>query len=278
MANLLAKSIATTIDIERQMGVRGGWEEAKAQFDLDADPKYSLQIECAVLLRKARLHSLAVHQANESSNLHSLAVQMRPVLECAGQVVFIMHNLMIVGGERGLHQSLDYHDATAFRYFIETTKDGGVGRKELRKMLSSVDAEAAALVGAPKIRTKKPKRSRVRQADKVSMLPEGVGWYDYLSKRFCHGQTDWKGPSYQGGVISIDTVPDEIVFAVLMDYLANQVAVMNAYAMLCPISGDFQPGRMEDAMEHLRNVRADSGALRGTMMAAVSDGSDKTMD
>ena len=37
---------------------------------------------CESLLRKARLHAIAVLRANETGNVHSLAVQMRPVLEC----------------------------------------------------------------------------------------------------------------------------------------------------------------------------------------------------
>ena len=47
------------------------------------------------LLRKARIHTVAALRANETSNLHSLAVQMRPVLECAGQVVFRFRTLFI---------------------------------------------------------------------------------------------------------------------------------------------------------------------------------------
>ena len=52
-------------------------------------------MEGALLLRKARIHTTAVLRANESRNLHSLAVQMRTVLECAGQVVFKFRTLFI---------------------------------------------------------------------------------------------------------------------------------------------------------------------------------------
>ena len=61
------------------MDVAGGWPEASAQIDLNADPAAALRIMGALLLRKARIHAVAVLRANETSNLHSLAVQMRPV-------------------------------------------------------------------------------------------------------------------------------------------------------------------------------------------------------
>ena len=60
-----------------------------------------------------------------------------------------------------------------------------------------------------------------------------------MSQHFCHGsRADWRGHSWQGGVSSMSTVRDEFTFAGLMDYLVNQVAVMNAYATLCPVEGD----------------------------------------
>ena len=89
MASLLEKSVATTRELERWLDVTGGLREAMAQFDLASDPTATYRIMCALLLRKARLHAAAVIRANETNNVHSLAVQMRPVLECAGQVVFI---------------------------------------------------------------------------------------------------------------------------------------------------------------------------------------------
>ena len=95
MAQLLTKAVAMTRKIERRLDVAGGWPEATAQIDVATDPTATLRIIGALLLRKARIHTVAVLRANETSNLHSLAVQMRPVLECAGQVVFFFHNAMI---------------------------------------------------------------------------------------------------------------------------------------------------------------------------------------
>ena len=95
MAELLTEALEMTRKLERRLDVTGGWNEARAQIDLDADPVATFRIQGAFLLRKARIHTVAVLRANETGNLHSLAVQMRPVLECAGQVVFMYEHLFI---------------------------------------------------------------------------------------------------------------------------------------------------------------------------------------
>ena len=73
MAELLAKAVDVTRKLERRLDVTGGWPEATARIDLDADPAAVVRIMGALLLRKARVHTIAVLRANESSNLHSLA-------------------------------------------------------------------------------------------------------------------------------------------------------------------------------------------------------------
>lgn len=83
-ARLLERAVARTREFERWLDVTGGWVEATEKIDLDADPTATFRIMSALLLRKARLHTVAVLRANETNNLHSLAVQIRPVLECAG--------------------------------------------------------------------------------------------------------------------------------------------------------------------------------------------------
>jgi len=77
-ADLLAQSIVTTRVLERRLGVNGDLREPTAQSDLESDPAAALRAGCALLLRKARVHSDAALRANAANNLHSLAVQMRP--------------------------------------------------------------------------------------------------------------------------------------------------------------------------------------------------------
>lgn len=277
MAALLAKSVAMTKDIEREWSIVGGWEEAKAQIDLDAYPVDSLRIDCAVLLRKARIHTVAVQHANEISNLHSLAVQIRPALECAGQIVLTVHSLIVDPSDRSVKKSLDNKEANARRYIIGATK-GKLGHKEFDKMVSSVDAKITAQLGVPSMEAAKSRKRSSRQSDKVAMLAGGNGWYNYLSDRFCHGQANWRGPSCEGGVISMNTAPDEFTFASLMDYLVNQVVVMNAYAALCPVAGDMQHGWdhgwVDATLAQVREVREDSKVFRDAASAVFSKDHD----
>ena len=69
--------------------------DADTRAEIERDPFHVFRLDAVLLVRKARLHVIAVLAANRNSNLHSLAVQMRPALECAGQVVSIFHSLFI---------------------------------------------------------------------------------------------------------------------------------------------------------------------------------------
>ena len=83
-----------------------------------------------------------------------------------------------------------------------------------------------------------------------------------MSECFCHGRADWKGHSWQGAISTTKTVQDEYTFAGLMDYLVNQVAVMNAYAELYPVAGGMAQERVESALVQRHEVRAATKALR----------------
>ena len=60
----------------------------------------------------------------------------------------------------------------------------------------------------------------------------------------------------------MNTVRDEFTRAGLMDYLVHQVAVMNAYAALCPVAGRVVQKRVDGTLKHLHRVRALSKVLR----------------
>ena len=273
IASVLAKAVAMTRKLEQWLDVTGGLREATAEIDLDADPTATYRITCALLLRKARLHTDAVLRANETNNVHSLAVQMRPVLECAGQVVFVFHNLIIAPNltmepERAANVVLGYLNADYYRTMIGATK-GKVGHKELLETISKAAEAAAASQGMPKPETGKGRS--LRQVDKVATLVGGKVLYDHLSECFSHGRADWRGHSWRGGVVSMDMVQDEFTFASLMDYLVEQVAVMNTHAALCPVAGDDGHGWVEATLAQLREVRDTSKAVRDPAVAVLSD-------
>ncbi|MCY3545395.1 MAG: hypothetical protein OXH49_00805 [Gemmatimonadetes bacterium] len=252
-----------TLQLEQRLVGGGGWREARERNDLDTDPTVAFRIQCALLAHKARIHSSAVLQANKTSNLHSLAVQMRPVLECAGQVVLIVHPVMTIR-KRGSTALLDYANAIAYDYLRRATK-GQIGHKEALEIISEVEESAAANVGAS--RPKKRKGRSLRQEDKIAMLAGGKKWYSYLSQRFRHGGADWRGRTWDGGVISNNTVQDMVTFAVLMDYLSEQVAVMNAYTALCRVAGDDGKDWIKATLALHREVRETAKAVRDAAVA-----------
>ena len=286
IASLLAKTIEATGDIERWLdievegGEAGSLVEAwldNTQEDLSSakpvpedDPVRIFRIICTLLLRKARLHILAVLHANETNNVHSLAVQARPVLECAGQVVFIFHHLLIAPDvqmepESAMSAVAGYLDADIYQTIIRATK-GNVGHDELLQMISDAAEAAAMSFGKPKPEERKGKR--LRQADKVAMLPGGKSWYDYLSEYFCHGEANWTGRSWQGGVSGMDMF-HEMTCVGLMRYLVDQVALMNAYASLCHVDGDTADVRVEATLAQLCEVREESAILWEDTLLAI---------
>ena len=215
MAELLAKAGDVTGMVERRLDFTGGWREATARIDLDADPAAAVRIMGALLLRKARIHTIAVLRANETSNLPSLAVQMRPVLECAGQVVFFFYNTMIapnqlMAPERAAEVVGNRLNADHYQT-LRTRIKGKVSPEELREVEAQAQEAAAAFFGSPK--PKRRKGRRFDQVDKVATLEEGQKWYRYLSEHFTHGKVaDWRGLSWRGGVMTIGSVEDEFAF------------------------------------------------------------------
>ncbi len=272
MADLLAGSVSTTRDLERSFGDAGGVLKATAQADLEADSTAPFRNQCAVLVRKARLHADAVLRANAANNPHSLAVQMRPVLECAGQVVFICDNLLVSPGlttkpESAARALAGRVNAGYYGTIIRATR-GKVGHEELLARISEVEEAAAQSVRMRK--PQKRQRGSLKQAAKVAVLEGGAGWYAHLSEHFCHGDGTLRGHTWRGGVGSTNTWQAALAFAGFMDYLVEQVGSMNAYAALFPVTGDDGKGRVEATLGRLREGRATSADLRRAAMSAMA--------
>lgn len=281
-ASLLAESVEAAGEIEQWLdrGVDDGeagsllqaWvskpeeELSSAMTVPEDDPARLYRIICASLLHKARIHGRAVLRANKTNNVHSLAVQMRPVLECAGQVVRIFHHLIIaprllMEPERAGRLITDYLDRDYYDTLMRAMKDNTIHSKLLQTI--SEAAEAAAMeFGMPKPKVGKGKP--LKQVDKVAMLSGGPGWYDHLSDYFCHGKANWKGPSWQGGVTSMDII-HELTCADMMGYLAVQVSTMNSYAYLCPVDGKVDFDRAMAVQVRRREVRQAVATLRSAV-------------
>ena len=164
------KLVAVTGEIERSLDVAGDGGESSTRAVLEDEPTAIFRLMCTLLLRKARLHAIAVLRANETGNVHSLAVQMRPVLECAGQVVLIFHNLMI---ERDASEVRRYVNADYFRKIMALTKDNAAQKQLFR------DISAASGMTEAEVR----RGGKRRELDKVKALQGGEGWYRYWSDR-----------------------------------------------------------------------------------------------
>lgn len=257
MAKLLTEAAATTHKLEQRLDVIGGRFEDIVRTAPNSDPTAVNRLMIALLLRKARIHTIAVLRANESSNLHSLAVQMRPILECAGQVVFLLHNLIVapnllVPPERAIEKVGNRIDADHFQTLVRLTR-GKISRDELRRVEREAQEAAAITAGAAK--PKKNKRRRYTYMDKVEVLKGGRNWYSYLTKYFVRGNVkNWAGLSAHGGVVTMDMVQDQFAFASFMDYLMSQVGLMNAYAALFPVGRDTELW-MERTMAQLHDAR-----------------------
>ena len=186
MARLLREEAQGMFHLEQRLREADRMAQAAAR-DPIALAMSQFAPTCARLMHKARLHTGAILMANETENMHSLAVQMRPALECAGQVV-LMVGTSLKGREGDLWKAVEFFDMAVCGTLIRATK-GTIGHDELLEMIERADSEAAASVGAAKRRW--PPLGRVRtieQAEKVSELIGGRAWYDYLSHRFCHGR------------------------------------------------------------------------------------------
>ena len=109
--------------------------DADTKAELDRDSFHVFRLHAILLVRKARLHVIAVLIANRNSNLHSLAVQMRPALECVGQVVSVFHNLFIASDPDLVHQ---YLNADYLQTMQRQTK-GHFGRDYLLESIAKAD-------------------------------------------------------------------------------------------------------------------------------------------
>ena len=223
--------------------------------EYERDPFRVFQVQAAVLMRNARLHVFAVLVANRDSNLHSLAVQMRPALECAGQVVSVFHNLLI---ERDSNAIGQYINADYFQT-MQRLSSGQIDRGYLLEAIAKADPEGSR---------RKPKR--LLQSAKVRSLEGGPGMYGYLSL-FHHPTLDTlRGPSCTGGVRSNNTLPDQLAFAIMLDYLAHQMLVMIAYAALSPTTDLSTDPFIAKVFAHLAEKRAATQSHQASLSAVFS--------
>lgn len=263
IAALLARQVEDANTIEHKLDVVAG-DDASERSAIEDIPFGPFRLHCALLLHKAVIHTKGVLSANDANNLHSLAVQMRPVLKCAGQIKRVIHNLLI--------EPKHIRDVQEFieRDYLGTFVRAGAIQGIYDQLLNDISRAREGFGDAPlrKLRS-------IRQEEKVVVLEGGRGWYKHLTENFCHGDGNWKEQSWLGGVVSTNTPQDEFTFAGHMDYLVEQSAVMNSYTALQIPSTKTLGERTEIVFGQLQKVRAEAKALRDNALAAAEQMKDQ---
>lgn len=121
--------------------------------------------DCGLWLRKAQLHTHAVLAANQSNNLHSMAVQSRVLLECAAPVISLA-NAAVTRSPREVKRIVNAFEYEAVRGMRAMAR-GGLDSDTLQTMV--VDARKS--VGD--LRASTPRRVTI--ADGLEPITGGPG-------------------------------------------------------------------------------------------------------
>ena len=225
----------------------------------DLGEAVGIRNQCGLWLRKAQLHTHAVLLANQSNNLHSMAVQSRVLLECAAPVLS-MANAAAKGSAREIKRimnAFEYETITALRAMARDSLDPDT--------LQALVVDARKSVGD--LRTRPPKRVTI--ADRLESITTGYEWYEFLSERFHHSDADTlMGWSRAGGVRRPEGDTDEFSFGFFLDYLAGLLFLMiGGYGLL--LNGTKRDGVFDDAIARLKRKRM---AAREFMKNTSGDG------
>ena len=256
MASCLQASLAGINDFLSPVDIDGIFVPIN-QAEFDDDPAIAFRKMSYVLIAKARLHVFATLTANRSNNIHSLAVQMRPALECSGQVVSLFKDLYgkYPGAEGRISR---YVKADYYRTIIRLSR-GQINHDEILKQINAADPTRPEPVR---------KIKSFKESEKVRDLEFGDNWYRHLSENFFHSDlVALKNHSYFGGVSSCNTMYDEYGFAALLDYMAHQMMVMVMYATLFPDEGLNEDKNFDKAVELLKKKKIVSETFQTKLMA-----------
>ena len=231
------------------------------QTEFDDDPVAPFRSMSYLLIAKVRLHVFAALRANKESNIHSLAVQMRPALECAGQVVSMFRDLF--GKGSGAEDRISrYLNADYYQTVIRLSR----GQVDYNEILDQINT--AMPVGTGPVR----KIKSLGVAEKVNSLEFGENWYGHLSECFYHSDlSGLKNHSFFGGVASCNTTADDYGFAELLDYMAYQVMVMVMYSAVCPDDRIDDDRRFEKATKRLEQKKAISAGFRKRLSSKAGE-------
>ena len=241
------------LDEQRRRELSSAWKD---------DPTSVFEAPTGLLVRKACLHVAAALRAEQANNMHSLAAQMRPALECAGQVVTNMKDL-VERGESGRAAVISRTHADYYR----TVTDLSQGQQDPEVLLPDIAKELLA-----NYETRLP-MGRFDVQDTVKDLKDGRHWYDHLSRCFFHSDlAALKEYGFCGGVCSSDSAGDQLTLASLLDYLADQVLIMVRYGAMCPPETKAKEHYYMKAGALIKEKRKGLASYRGILAHMVNQG------
>ena len=257
---------------------------ASADFDEDfpyifghpaeVGPEIVVLSSNGLLLRKARLHLVAVLRAYEQANLHSVAVHIRVAMECAGQVVSYAWGVY-EGPPKGLERVLNAQEAD-FRRAMLSSSRGQINNRLINEMITSARERSGLSDGR--------QSTTVTLTEKVSYLPGGGEWYKFLSEHFCHPNLDvLSGPSHMGGVTGRDarTIGTISGFLGLLARWLLDMLLANGFITIGAGGGDQLFNEAIELRQHwdaLSESPSPSAATEFGYISVESEGSDVQAD
>ena len=192
--------------------------------NLRENPAKLLSCQCANLLTKAHIHLIAAQEANARSNLHSLAVHMRVVLECAGLIMQIVESI----NKKDINfYSIQFAD---YKTVMSRMTKNVIRTEDKKAYLASLKNSMKDYVSFASKENIKIKKIVWHYSKTVKHLEFGKNWYDHISKHFVHSDIEsLKSISHTGGVLSNNALDDIYMFAFFLDYLTHQTLVMAMY-------------------------------------------------
>lgn len=175
-------------------------------------PEVTVRSLNGLLLHKARLHLVAALRAYEKGNLHSMAVHLRVVMECAGQVVSEAWALC-EESPKGLERFLNTHEGD-FRRAMLSSSRGQVSRQQISEIITSAREGIGLYDGKQPTSTKR--------TENVSYLNGGEEWYRFLSGHFLHPNLEvLSGPAHIGGVTAVNVELSRMTSEILLERLTR---------------------------------------------------------
>ena len=192
------------------------WPDGQAEL-IDDELRRFVLCAYGLSIRKAGIHMAAVRLANEQNNVPSLGVHARVLIECAAELASVAH-AYVEGTPKALDRILNLTEFDTNRLLRRITR-GEISREELEAGTTRA-REAIGLFDG-----KQPRGTTI--ADRVSILTQGKGWYDYLSRHFCDSDVESLGRSPgEGGVLPAPELQFDLAVAVILNCTLTYVCQM----------------------------------------------------